>query len=191
MVECVFGSGYKPFGHGSRGLKPQIGHPVEHGHVALVAYADGYGEWELSHIRRQFIILKGLEVGGGASATDHHYPIPRLRIGGNLLEGGDDGFRGRRALHHSGEKFRMETQTAGIGVELIHEISVTGGSGSRNYRDALWHRRPLQLPVEFENPLLFQAHEDFTTTTQKVAHGVLGIHCRYYERESVDRMHRR
>ena len=67
-------------------------------------YARYNGQGELRHIGGKVVVVERGEVACGASASDYHYGVERISLGGHALQGFDDAARRLFALHHGFEK---------------------------------------------------------------------------------------
>ena len=76
-------------------------------------------------------------------------------------------------------------------MQLVHEVAITGGTGSRNHGNALRYiALPLKLAVKVQDPLFFQAFQYLAPAPQEVSQGVLRVYGIHHKREAVDGVHR-
>ena len=181
---------YQPLGGGRRGLDTHVGHIVEHGDVALVAYADDHRDGKLGNVRRQFIIFKRSEVGCRAATADDDHAVPLAVLLGHSVERGNDRLCRLSALHQRREQPGTEPQTARGVEELMDEVAETGRSGGRHHRNPLHQRGPLELAVEGQDTLGFEPGEYLHALTHEVAHGIGRVDGRDVGRQPVGGMKR-
>lgn len=162
----------EPFGSRRGGLDAHGGHIVEHSDVTLMADAYDDREGKLGYVGGKLVALEGCQVGCGSASAYYHDTIPLFLLGCHGLEGTDYGLGCACALHERGEEPCIEAQVRGGGEELMHEIAVSGRSGSRDDGYALYQLGPLQLAVEVEDTFGLEAREYLHTAPHEVAHRV-------------------
>ena len=79
----------------------------------------------------------------------------------------------------------IETHAIFIVGELLHEVAISSGTGSRHDGDALQHRRHRHRLVLPDDALLGEAVEDFLALTLHIAEGKFGVDVVNYHRQAV------
>ena len=174
----------------SRRFKMSVGHMVEHRLVAFVSYTGDDGQRHLSNTRRQRI---GIEVGkvadGSASANDDN-GIPLFLLLGYLLQSSNYALLHPVALHDGRKEPEREMETVFVVVQLIAEVSVTGGRRTANDGDTLRKQGQWQFRIVVKNTIFLQLTQDFLTAAGHVTEGIGGVDAEYIETITVLLMER-
>lgn len=175
----------EPVCEGGGRLDVGVCHHVHY--VEIVVMADGRqdGERELRHVDREFIVVETDQIHSSATAAKDQDGVEGICFCGYLIEGADDTFRSRIALHHSRKQLQPEAETIFVPLELTPEIAPASSRRARDDGQAPREKRKRQLCVHIEHTFRFEPGDGALPRQFQFADGKGRVYVVDYERKAV------
>ena len=112
---------------------------------------------KLRYMRSQVIVVIACEIQPRPSPSQNGDGIIFPARSSNGIQCGNDGLRGTRSLNQRRDQVGMIYETVFIFMKVPHEIPVSGGVRSRNYRKRIWKPRKSEALLHIHKTFLFKS----------------------------------
>ena len=138
-------------------------------------YAGDDGQRELGARGGKQVGVETGKVGRSPSTTDDDYHIKVVLPGKYPVQGGEYGFFYTIALHQCRKQFRAEEEAAGIVLQLMAEVAISGSRGRRDDGDTLRKWRHFQLLVQGKYTFCGKLVQNLLAAASHVAQSIGGV----------------